>query len=173
MTRRRLLAAPLAPLAALLLAACAQNNATKAPVASAADAAPSSADPPREAALNDLEEQLAALGAAEAQLDRAMGRSPAGDSKKKEEQESAPPASAPRKTGQGAAQKASRSGSDDLVGGNPCAMACSALGSMERAARHLCDLTGDGDARCDSARARVVGATERVSASCSVCAGAR
>lgn len=168
MTRRRLLAAPLAPLAALLLAACAQNNATKAPAASAADAAPSSDFPPREAALNDLEEQLAALGAAEAQLDRAMGRSPADDSKKKEEQESAP-----RKAGQGAAQKASRAGSDDLVGGDPCAMACSALESMERAARHLCNLTGEGDARCDSARARVAGATERVRASCSGCAGAR
>jgi hypothetical protein len=167
MTRRRLLAAPFAPIAALLLAACAQNAPSRAPAATAADAAaPSSADRPRD----DLEGQLAALGAAEAQLDRAMGRPPAGDSKKKEEREvEHPPTS---KAAQSEAPKAYRAGSDDLGGADPCALACSALGSMERAVRHLCDLTGDGDAQCDNARSRVARATERVSASCPVCAAA-
>jgi hypothetical protein len=174
MTRRRHLAAPLAPLAALLLTACA-SSAAKTPAASSADAAPSSADRP-EAALNDLEGQIAALGAAEAQLDRAIRRPPAdsvGKDSKKEEQERAPTPGTPMKSGQAGAQKAYRAGADDLAGADPCVTACSALSSMERAARHLCDLTGDGDARCGSARERVAGATERVTASCPACADGR
>ena len=175
MTRRRLLAAPLAPLAALLLAACA-SGAAKTPAAPSADAAASSAPLSPDAAPNDLEGQIAALGAAEAQLDRVIPRPPAGavgkDSKKEEQERAAPP-SAPMKAGQSGAQKAYRAGGEDLAGADPCVTACSALASMARAARHLCDLTGDGDARCDSARERVVGATERVTASCPACADSR
>jgi len=174
MTQRRHLAAPLAPLAALLLAACAQSAPPRGP---AAEATLASAAMPRDAAPNDLEGQLAALGAAEAQLDRVIRRPPAGAASgvttkdiKKEEQDSP---SAPRRVGQAEAEKAYRAGTDDLAGADPCATACSALGSMERAARHLCDLTGDGDVRCDNARSRVAGATERVSASCPVCAEGR
>lgn len=50
-----------------------------------------------------------------------------------------------------------------------CATACRALSSMRRAATHLCELAGDEDARCDSARGRVASAEERVRASCSEC----
>lgn len=50
--------------------------------------------------------------------------------------------------------------------GNPCATACSALASMQRATDHLCGLTGDADARCSNARSRVQGARERVTDSC-------
>jgi hypothetical protein len=54
---------------------------------------------------------------------------------------------------------------------NPCATACRALASMERAASHLCGLTGEEDPRCDGAKVRVRNATERVRAGCPSCAG--
>src|SRR5262249_2299070 len=47
-------------------------------------------------------------------------------------------------------------------GGNPCETACRALASMTRSAEHVCEMAGDGDARCHDARARVKGAGERV-----------
>jgi len=52
-----------------------------------------------------------------------------------------------------------------------CATACSALASMERATTHLCELAGDDDSRCASARARVQRASGRVRAACPVCSG--
>src|SRR5512132_831118 len=45
---------------------------------------------------------------------------------------------------------------------DPCANACRALASMERATTHLCSLAGDADARCEGARTRVKSATARV-----------
>jgi hypothetical protein len=132
---------------------------------------------------SDVEGQIAAMSVAEDQIGRAIHRWPAtgglkdGDKKKAEEQETrrdpsslstASPGTAPApKAGQ--ASGSFRAGEDGLGGADPCVTACSALSSMERAARHLCDLTGDGDARCDSARSRVSGATERVTASCPAC----
>lgn len=179
MTRRRHLAAPLAPVAALLLAACASSKAP-APAAPAAEAAPSTMSATSaDAAPNDLEGQLAALGAAEAQLDLAIRRSPLGqpssavDQKKKDRDGELGPPRATRKAEEADAQKGAGASTDGIAPVDPCATACSALSSMERAARHLCDLTGDGDARCDSARSRVSGATERVSASCPACPGPR
>jgi hypothetical protein len=50
-----------------------------------------------------------------------------------------------------------------------CTRACKALASMERAANGLCELTGDGDARCDSARERLRAAQELVRRTCSSC----
>jgi hypothetical protein len=188
MTRRRHLAALFAPLAALLLAACAAQNAPVAPASPSADAAPMKANALLgEAAANDLEGQIAALGAAEDQIARVMLRSAGGAlkdgaTKKAEEQEHArepsslatasPTTPPPPKVGQSSAG-AYRATDDGLGGADPCVTACSALSSMERATRHLCDLTGEGDARCDSARSRVSGATERVTASCPACAGSR
>ena len=63
-------------------------------------------------------------------------------------------------------------GGTDLGGGaeDPCAIACRALGSMERAAARLCELAGDGE-RCDAANARVKSASERVHGACPGCAG--
>lgn len=180
MTRRRHLAAPLAPVAALLLAACASSKAPP-PMAPAAESAPSSMSATSaDAAPNDLEGQLAALGAAENQLDLAIRRSPLAQSRsamdlKKEEERAGdrvPSPNAPRKaTDLEAQQKGVTASAGDVATADPCATACSALSSMERAAKHLCDLTGDGDARCDNARSRVSGATERVSASCPACPG--
>jgi hypothetical protein len=179
MTRRRHLAAPLAPVAALLLAACASSS-PSAPTAPAAAYAPSMEATPAAPAPNDLEGQLAALGAAEAQLDLAIRRSPlalsrsAMDQKKEErdaERDQQP--KSPGRAVESEAQKGVSASADSVAPADPCATACSALSSMERATKHLCDLTGDGDARCDSARSRVSGATERVTASCPACAGSR
>lgn len=50
-----------------------------------------------------------------------------------------------------------------------CGTACSALASMSRAADHLCSLAGAADARCTSARTRVHAASARVHASCPGC----
>jgi len=54
---------------------------------------------------------------------------------------------------------------------DPCANACRALASMERATTHLCSLAGDADARCEGARTRVKNASTRVHAECPACAG--
>ncbi len=47
-----------------------------------------------------------------------------------------------------------------------CGTACSALASMERAAEHLCGITGAADDRCTGARTRVKNASARVHAVC-------
>lgn len=191
MTSRRHLAAPFAPVAALLLAACASQSPALAPAASPqAGASPSRADAPMSAlALNDLEAQLAVLGASEDQITRAIHRPPPGgvavgtskdkDQKKAEEQErtrepspaatAAPTAPPSMKSGATMGQGPYQASDDGLGGADACLTACSALSSMGRAAKHLCDLTGDGDERCSSARARVSGATERVISSCPAC----
>lgn len=54
--------------------------------------------------------------------------------------------------------------------GDPCLIACAALASMKRSAEHVCTMAGDKDAACDSARARVQRAEQRVTASCPACA---
>jgi hypothetical protein len=53
---------------------------------------------------------------------------------------------------------------DDEAGS--CNIAKRALGSLQRAAEHLCGLTGEADARCDTARGRAHRAAERVGAAC-------
>lgn len=180
MTRRCLLAAPLAPFAALLLAACSPMRMPEGAAAKAADYPVSPTLAPSDAAPNDLESQIAALGAAEAQLDRAIHRRAPGEaeervSKKEETSPVVPidPSKPPPKAAMREGQKDVRAGSDGAAVADPCATACSALSSMERAAKHLCDLTGDADSRCDNARSRVSGAAERVNASCPVCPGSR
>ena len=50
-----------------------------------------------------------------------------------------------------------------------CSRACKALASMERAADGLCELAGDGDERCQSARVRVQSARELVRRTCPSC----
>jgi len=50
-----------------------------------------------------------------------------------------------------------------------CGTACSALASMERAADHLCGITGATDDRCTGARTRVKNASARVHAACPAC----
>lgn len=50
-----------------------------------------------------------------------------------------------------------------------CDRACAALGSMQRSAARLCELTGDDDARCQSVRVRVESAEELVRRFCPAC----
>lgn len=63
------------------------------------------------------------------------------------------------------------SGPTTTLSNDPCANACRALASMERATTHLCSLAGDSDARCEGARTRVQNASARVHAECPACSG--
>ena len=58
------------------------------------------------------------------------------------------------------------------VAGSDCRNACRALGSMDRAAGRLCELSrGDGEPeRCEDAKRRVYSARDRVRATCGTCA---
>jgi hypothetical protein len=60
----------------------------------------------------------------------------------------------------------------DVAAGD-CRNACRALGSMDRAAGKVCELSqGDGDGhRCDDAKKRVYSARERVKTTCGECPG--
>ena len=54
----------------------------------------------------------------------------------------------------------------EAKGGDACSIACTALASMERAARHVCEMSGPDEPRCTSARDRVRNANDRVAAHC-------
>ena len=54
-----------------------------------------------------------------------------------------------------------------------CTRACRALGSMQRAANRLCELTGEDDSRCERVRERVDEARTTVRASCPRCAAVK
>jgi hypothetical protein len=58
-----------------------------------------------------------------------------------------------------------------LASGSDCAIACRALGGLERAASHLCVLVEDAPPLCSDARDRVYNARDQVRAQCSVCPG--
>lgn len=60
-----------------------------------------------------------------------------------------------------------------IAAGDRCEIACRALASMLSAARHLCSLAGETDARCHNARARVQSAQTRVRTGCPSCAQAQ
>ena len=57
--------------------------------------------------------------------------------------------------------------------GSDCKAACRALGSMDRAAGHLCEMsqTTDEHAQCDDAKAKVHKARDKVRAACVSCSG--
>ncbi len=56
-----------------------------------------------------------------------------------------------------------------LAAESPCTKACRALASMRRAADRLCELTGEGDERCQDVRDRVKVARKRVQSRCPAC----
>lgn len=56
-----------------------------------------------------------------------------------------------------------------LAKADRCSRACHALASMQRAAERLCELAGEGDTRCKSARSRVTAARDVVQAACPDC----
>lgn len=57
------------------------------------------------------------------------------------------------------------------VAGSSCQTACRALGSMDRAAGHLCQLTREDNThdRCDDAKQRLYNARDKVRGSCGTC----
>jgi len=61
---------------------------------------------------------------------------------------------------------------DPNLANNDCKNACRALGSMDRAAGRLCELSrGDGEpGRCEDAKRRVYSARDRVRTTCGTCA---
>lgn len=54
-----------------------------------------------------------------------------------------------------------------------CEVACKALASMKRSADRVCEMTGEGDTRCEHLRERVERARSRVYESCPACSAAR
>jgi hypothetical protein len=120
------------------------------PAQATASAAPLAPPPPNaEAAAQDLDSAArdfeAALGGKKAPAGRVE------DSLKQ-------PKIAAESAGEGAEQESS-----------PCATACRAFASMERAAGHLCSLAGEDDPRCSGARDRLRGAATRLKNACPAC----
>lgn len=144
-------------LALSLLAGCAAAPKSMAPPAAAPAAPAEYAAPP------SAGDAQAELDRAEGELARAIGGltpgagQPSGDKG----------ANAPDQP----SMKEDRSDGAAPAAGDRCEIACRALGSMERATSHLCDLAGDGDDRCSSAKERVASAKERVVAACPACGG--
>lgn len=125
----------------------------------------------------ELEKQMT-LDEAMSELDRSerainnMVASRAGVAPKAAEPPGQPSASATASPGRypsppaGAVKSAGDSSSEAP---DPCATACRALESMRRSVHHVCGLVGEGDTRCDGARARVNSAESRVRAACPSC----
>jgi hypothetical protein len=143
----------IAPAAALSLWACASAPPPASPEPPAAPA-PAAESQATSAAPADVDGTTAALERAESDLQRALA------------QASTPSLNAkPEKT----PRDFDDSKNAEQRSGDPCQDACRALGSMRRSAEHLCGLTGDADARCETAKARVSRADERVRTSCPAC----
>jgi len=164
-------------LAVLALAGCggAATPEPASPAAAGRAAEVASAPPasPDDAAV-DLDraeaELLAALGQPQQSYAQAPGASPQAGAAQPAQPAPAPappPTSATPSVDGDSPKSAQRA---ETSSASPCTTACRALASMERAAEHLCDLSGSDDTRCDSARARVKSATERVYAQCPSCA---
>jgi hypothetical protein len=91
----------------------------------------------------------------------------------------APPPPPPVATEQPSVSAARRASRDELSQAvrdleaslGDCASACRALGSMERATGHLCDMASDHDDRrtCEDAKTKVLGARDRIRATCGSC----
>jgi hypothetical protein len=165
---------PLALFALLSLGACA---AAPPPAAPAEPPSPSAftLGPPHEQTPADAE--MVAIGRAEAEIDRLFpGGSALGEAPRKS---GAPPRHAPPEPdtdGQADKPAEKKKESEEKPAfsgparaGDRCAIACKALASMAASADHLCQLTGEGDGRCDDARARVRGASARVRSACQGC----
>src|SRR5271170_5293992 len=159
---------PLALFALLSLGACA---------AAPPPAAPAEPPSPNSFTLGQPHEQtpadgeMVAIGRAEAEIDRLFPEASApmaGPRKSGAPPRLAPPQ--PDADGQADKKKEEKPTSPTPASaGDRCATACKALASMTASADHLCQLTGEGDGRCDDARARVRGAGARVRSACPGC----
>jgi hypothetical protein len=142
----------------------------------AACGAPSAEAPPSKAggaALTDADSALAELNRAEGEISSLLGPTPAQGAAPPPEATaaaSATPALQPADGPLAGQQKPEARQQATALGEGPapdaCSIACRALASMERAASHLCGLSGEGDPSCTNARERVKTATDRVSARC-------
>lgn len=157
--------APLSGCSAAPKPAAPETPAAAEPAAPQAAPVPAAAAPVEEQAPADADDALSQLDRAEAELRGAMG--PARD-RAAGSPATPTPSSAPRKAPAGEAAPMAQGA--ELAGGDPCAVACRALGSMRRAADHLCSLAGEQDGRCTSARGRVRGADAEVRQTCPQCA---
>lgn len=124
---------------------------------------------------SDVPSALTQLDQAESQLAQALGDPTFAQAPKPMEAQSgatttAPaPASPPPPRSAPAGEAAADSSAQPAEPPDPCVTACRALASMGRSAAHVCDLAGEGDERCESARGRVSRATDRVRARCPSC----
>jgi hypothetical protein len=120
---------------------------------------------------SDVPSALTRLDQAESQLAQALGDPTfAEPPKPAEAQAGASPTSAPPPPPAAPAEAAAAdSAGQSASPPDPCVTACRALASMGRSATHVCDLAGEGDARCEDARSRVSRATDRVRARCPSC----
>ncbi len=177
MMRRRFSLVPLLFAMVSFAAGCAQSAPEpRAPSAreeargpdAAATAMPVVSTAKEEDAGDTLEGQLAALAAAEGEIEQVL----ASGVKKAAERERDEAAKAPVAGGRPAAGRAgaapAKAGDAGSVGAS-CSLACSALASMNRAVSRLCALAGEGDRRCEDGRSRERSATQRVHASCPSC----
>ncbi|WP_438036819.1 hypothetical protein [Sorangium sp. So ce204] len=173
-------------ISAAALSGCGGASVAQAPVAPEPAGATSMA-PHKGSAVETAEDALAELERAEDELDQAIGAPAQRDEDRavaEAAQPGAPPPAAspprpsvpdsraapsPRATAAGGEPPAKKLEAEP-TSAPPCETACRALASMSRAAQHLCGLAGDADQRCDSARARVKSATDRVEARCPRCA---
>jgi hypothetical protein len=123
-------------------------------------------------AASSTEEALDAIERAEAELQGALDQRTSAP--QFAEPPGAPPpsdaASAKPATGEASTMKKNVDAQPTSSPADPCEIACRALASMERAAVHLCGLSGESDPRCEGALTRVKSASGRVEAQCPRCA---
>jgi hypothetical protein len=115
---------------------------------------------------DELGRALAELEGAERELGTLLGTPPAEEADVQPGAESPAPPAAP-------AHEPQRPEAEGLAAGprDRCKLACRALGSMSRAAGRLCDLAGEREDRCVTARQRVSEARTRVTRACPACQG--
>lgn len=140
----------------VLVAGCGGAAKESAPATPAPEfAAPPGAYPAGDSVPGSLQQ----FDAAERDVYAALGASPPGE-----------PLAGPIGSPGGAqAPSAGLAQAEPRAGGDPCATACTALASMRRSASHLCELAGEDDGRCATARGRVETATTQVRARCPAC----
>lgn len=124
---------------------------------------------PKDTPLTDADSAIAELGRAEGEIRSLFG--PDAEAATVTTGTPGEPSAAPPPPDQPVAQAAApTAGRAEQVStdaaGDPCSIACRALASMDRAATHLCGLSGESDPACTSARERVKNASDRVSARC-------
>lgn len=137
-----------------------------APAAKGGRDAPADTDADPAAELDRAEREIASLFGPAGPPAIAPAPEPAGVAATAEPYASPPTPPATQATQPAPAEPLSGTADEQRPAADPCTVACRALASMERAAGHLCGLSGDSDPTCTSARERVKAASARVAARC-------